>query len=123
RNGCRFRASRPWSPPADRSGARRRAGPRRSPADRERPEPNAAQTPRARRRSLDPAGRCPSASPPRFYCLACPLPPDVRIDLARRRQVGLGAGLVALLFFGETPIVVSASMVRIELDRLVIVLD
>src|SRR5664279_1032479 len=84
---------------------------------------SASVTPRSSAAKPGPSGTMSIGKSSPVYCSARLLAPDVRIELPCRRQVGLGAGLVALLFFGETPIVESARMVGIELDRLVEVLD
>ena len=77
---------------------------------------------RGRRRSFYTAWST-SEHPATIQTRRNPLPPYARFDLPRRRQVGLGACFVTLLFLGETPIVEGAGVDWIEQDRVVIILD
>jgi hypothetical protein len=51
------------------------------------------------------------------------LAPDFRIDAPCGRQVGFGPRPVAFFVLGNTAIVQGGVVIRIELDRLVVVLD
>src|SRR5437762_2056438 len=51
------------------------------------------------------------------------LPADLGIDAPRRREVGIGAFLVALFFLGDAAIVEEFRLARLESDGLVQVLD